>query len=170
LLEVAARTDFAAKFTHISERESRVDDLTISICAVLLAEACNIGFEPLVRGDLPALRRSRLSWINQNFIRNETLTESNACLVAAPNSIPLVHRWGGGEVASADGLRFVVPVRTIHAGPNPKYFGYELGVTYYNLVSDQYTGLTSYLALFVTVSACSPLSSNSPRSSTLPKS
>jgi TnpA family transposase len=118
-----------------------VDDLTISICAVLLAEACNIGFEPLVRGDLPALRRSRLSWINQNFIRNETLTEANACLVAAQNSIPLVHRWGGGEVASADGLRFVVPVRTIHAGPNPKYFGYELGVTYYNLVSDQYTGL-----------------------------
>ena len=142
LLEVAARTDFAAKFTHISERESRVDDLTISICAVLLAEACNIGFEPLVRGDLPALRRSRLSWINQNFIRNETLTEANACLVAAQNSIPLVHRWGGGEVASADGLRFVVPVRTIHAGPNPKYFGYELGVTYCNLVSDQYTGLS----------------------------
>ena len=141
LLEVAARTDFAAKFTHVSERESRVDDLTISICAVLLAEACNIGFEPLVRSDLPALRRSRLSWINQNFIRNETLTEANACLVAAQNSIPLVHRWGGGEVASADGLRFVVPVRTIHAGPNPKYFGYELGVTYYNLVSDQFTGL-----------------------------
>jgi Tn3 transposase DDE domain-containing protein len=45
LLEVAARTDFAAKFTHVSERESRVDDLTISICAVLLAEACNIGFD-----------------------------------------------------------------------------------------------------------------------------
>jgi TnpA family transposase len=140
-LEVAARTDFAAKFTHVSERESRVDDLRISVCAVLIAEACNIGFEPLIRNDLPALRRSRLSWVNQNFIRNETLTEANACLVAAQNSIPLVHRWGGGEVASADGLRFLVPVRTIHAGPNPKYFGYELGVTYYNLVSDQYTGL-----------------------------
>ena len=40
--------------------------------------------------------------------------------------------------ALPDGLRFVVSVRTIHAGPNPKYFGYELGVTYYNLVSDQY--------------------------------
>ena len=114
---------------------------TITICAVLSAEACNIGFEPLVRSDLPALRRSRLSWINQNFIRNETLTEANICLVAAQNSIPLVRHWGGGEVASADGLRFVVPVRTIHAGPNPEYFGYELGVTYYNLVSDQYTGL-----------------------------
>jgi TnpA family transposase len=52
---------------------------------------------------------------------------------------------GGGAVASADGLRFVVPVRTIHAGPNPKYFGYELGVTYYNLVSDQYTGLNTII-------------------------
>jgi len=54
-----------------------------------------------------------------------------------------MHAWGGGEVASADGLRFVVPVRTIHAGPNPKYFGYERGVTYYNFVSDQFTGLNA---------------------------
>jgi TnpA family transposase len=46
-------------------------------------------------------------------------------------------------VASADGLRFVVPVRTLHAGPNPKYFGYKRGVTYYNLFSDQFTGLNA---------------------------
>ncbi len=143
LLEIAARTNFAAKFTHVSERESRVSDLALSVCAVLIAEACNIGLEPLVRNDVPALRRARLSWVNQNFIRNETLVEANACLVAAQNSIPLVHTWGGGEVASADGLRFVVPVRTIHAGPNPKYFGYERGVTYYNLISDQFTGLSA---------------------------
>ena len=44
-------------------------------------------------------------------------------------------------MASADGLRFVVPVRTVHAGPNPKYFGMGDGVTYYNLVSNQFTGL-----------------------------
>ena len=103
-------------------------DLAVSICAVQIAEACNIGLEPLVRNEVPALRRSRLSWVNQNFVRNETITEANASLVAAQNNIPLVHAWGGGEVASADGLRFVVPVRTIHAGPNPKYFGYERGV------------------------------------------
>jgi TnpA family transposase len=36
-----------------------------------------------------------------------------------------------------------VPVRTLHAGPNPKYFGFERGVTYYNLVSDQFTGLNA---------------------------
>jgi hypothetical protein len=28
-----------------------------------------------------------------------------------------------GEGASADGVRFVVPVATVHIGPNPKYFG-----------------------------------------------
>jgi hypothetical protein len=143
LLEIAARTGFTSWFTHVSERQSRMTDPPTSLCAVLLAEACNIGLEPLVRSDTAALRRARLSWVNLNFIRNETLTEANACLVAAQNNIPLVQAWGGGEVASADGLRFVVPVRTLHAGPNPKYFGYERGITYYNLVSDQFTGLNA---------------------------
>jgi TnpA family transposase len=143
LLEIAGRTDFVSKFTHVSERESRMGDLPTSLCACLLADACNIGPEPLIRGDVPALRRTRLSWVSQNFIRNETLTEANVCLVAEQNRIPLVREWGGGEVASADGLRFVVPVRTLHAGPNPKYFGYERGITYYNLISDQFTGLNA---------------------------
>ena len=140
LLEIAARTGFSNEFTHISERDSRASELVTSICAVLVAQACNTGTGPLERNDVPALRRSRLSWVNQNYIRNETLTAANACLVSAQNRIPLVHHWGGGEVASADGLRFVVPVRTVHAGPNPKYFGMGDGVTYYNLVSNQIHG------------------------------
>ncbi len=143
LLEIAGRTSFISKFTHVSERESRMSDLATSISACLLADACNIGMEPLIRHDVPALRRTRLSWVSQNFIRNETLTEANACLVSEQNRIPLVRHWGGGEVASADGLRFVVPVRTLHSGPNPKYFGYERGITYYNLVSNQFTGLNA---------------------------
>jgi TnpA family transposase len=32
-------------------------------------------------------------------------------------------------------------VRTVHAGPNPKYFGFGRGVTYYNLMSGQFSGL-----------------------------
>ena len=43
-------------------------------------------------------------------------------------------------VASADGLRFVVPVRTVSAGSNPKYFGVGKGITYYNFTSNQFTG------------------------------
>lgn len=143
LLEIDARTGFAGAFTHASEADARARELPMSLCAVLLAEACNTGLEPLVRPDVQALRRSRLSWVRQNYLRAETLTQANARLVTAQNGIDLARRWGGGDVASADGLRFVVPVRTIHAGPNPKYFGADRGVTYYNLVSDQFTGLNA---------------------------
>ena len=142
-MEIAARTGFTDSFTHLTERTARTQDLNTSLCAVLLAEACNTGPEPLIRHDVPALRRDRLSWVNQNFLRDDTLVAANALLVAAQNQVALAHAWGGGEVASADGIRFVVPVRTVHAGPNPKYFGFGRGVTWYNLLSDQCSGLNA---------------------------
>ncbi len=141
ILEIAARTGFTDAFTHISERTARAADLPISLCAVLMAEACNTGPEPLIRGDIPALKRERLSWVDQNYVRDDTLTAANAMLVNAQSRLVLATLWGGGEVASADGIRFVVPVRTVHAGPNPKYFGVGRGVTWYNLISDQFSGL-----------------------------
>jgi TnpA family transposase len=141
LLEIAARTGFTEAFTHVAESAARAEGLSTSLCAVLLAEACNTGIEPLLRSEVPALRRDRLTWVNQNYVRDDTLTDANARLVAAQNRILLAHAWGGGEVASADGIRFVVPVRTVHSRPNPKYFGRERGVTWYNLLSDQFTGL-----------------------------
>ncbi|MBV8265443.1 MAG: Tn3 family transposase [Planctomycetaceae bacterium] len=140
LLEIQARTNFAGAFTHVSEGTARVGDLATSVCAVLLAEACNIGLEPLVRPDVPALTRGRLTWVQQNYVRAETLIRANAQLVDAQAKIPLAQAWGGGEVASADGLRFVVPVRSVNAGPNSKYFGTGRGITYYNFTSDQFTG------------------------------
>lgn len=140
LLEMHVRTGFADEFMHVSENEARVSDLPVSICAVLLAEACNIGLEPLVRRGVPALTRGRLTWVQQNYIRAETLTRANARLVDAQTEIPLARSWGGGEVASADGLRFVTPIRTVNSGPNRKYFGSKRGITYYNFTSDQFTG------------------------------
>ena len=140
LLEVLAWTNFAGEFRHVSQGDARVGDLDLSPCAVLLAEACNIGLEPLVRPDVPALTRGRLSWVQQNYIRAETIAKANARPVDYQAQIPLARAWGGGEVASADGLRFIVPVRTLNAGPNPKYFHAGRGVTYYNFTSDQFTG------------------------------
>ena len=140
LLEVHAWTGFASQFTHLSESGSRVEDLSTSICAALLGEACNVGLEPLAQREVPALTRGRLAWVQQNYVRAETLIQANARLVDYQATLPLARRWGGGEVASADGLRFVVPVRTLNAGPNPKYFGVGRGVTYYNFSSDQFTG------------------------------
>jgi len=140
LLEIHAHTGFADAFTHVSESNARADDLAISICAVLIAEACNIGIEPLIKHNIPALTRHRLNWVKQNYLRAETLTSANSQLVDYHTSIPLAKSWGGGEVASADGMRFVTPVRTINSGPNKKYFGSERGITWYNFISDQFSG------------------------------
>jgi TnpA family transposase len=143
LLEIAARTGCMEAFTHLTERTARAADLTTSLCAVLMAEACNTGPEPFVRQDTPSLKRDRLLWVDQNYVREDTLIACNAVLVAAQNRIALARAWGGGDVASADGMRFVVPVRSIHAAPNPKYFNRGRGVTWYNLLSDQGTGLNA---------------------------
>ncbi len=129
LLEINAHTGFADEFFHASEASARVDDLPVSISAVLMAEACNIGLEPLIRSNVPALTRHRLNWTKANYLRAETITSANARLVDFQATLPLAQIWGGGEVASADGMRFVTPVRTINAGPNRKYFGNNRGIT-----------------------------------------
>jgi len=69
LLEAADWTGFPVEFTHVSEGTSRAEDLHLSVCAVLVAEACNIGLEPLVEPVRAALTRARLSWVEQNYLR-----------------------------------------------------------------------------------------------------
>lgn len=140
-LEVMRRTGFAKAFTHLSERHARVEHFETSLCAVLVAESCNIGIEAVSRQDVPALRRERLAWVSQNFIRPETISAANARIVSAHAALPLAKLWGAGDVASADGMRFTAPASAIHAGPNPKYFGQSRGVTWYNLLSNQFSGL-----------------------------
>ena len=140
ILEIHGWTGFGNEFRHISESNARVRDLEISICAVLVAEACNTGLEPFVRSDVPALTYRRLLWVQQNYIRPETLIRANARLVDAQSQIPLAQAFGGGEVASADGLRFVVPVRTLNAGPSSEYYPGQRGLTYYNFASNQFSG------------------------------
>lgn len=140
LLEIHTHTGFAGEFTHVSKSNARANDLTTSICAVLLSEACNIGLEPLIKHHIPALTRHRLNWVKQNYLRAETLIKANAQLVDYQTTLSLAKRWGGGEVASADGMRFTTPAQTINAGYNRKYFGSSRGITWYNFVSDQYSG------------------------------
>jgi len=139
LLEIDQLTGFTREFIHVSEKEARADDFSLSLCAVLLAEACNIGIGDVVNPEVPALRRNRLLWIQQNYIRNETITYANAKLVEAQTNILLAQKWGGGHVASADGQRFVVPIQSLNAAANWKYFGQGKGVTYFTFMSDQFS-------------------------------
>jgi hypothetical protein len=116
VLEVALRTGFTEAFTHLTDRSARTADFALSLCAALLAEACNTGPEPFIRHDTLALRRDRIAWVKQNYLRDETITARNAILVAAQNRIALVHARGGGEIASADGMRFVVKINSARSG------------------------------------------------------
>jgi TnpA family transposase len=135
--EVAAWTGCLDDFTHISEGSIRAKDMNLTLCAVLLSEAINMGLSPFVDPNNPALTRGRLTWARHNYIRTETIVKANARLVAMQDTIPLAHAWGGGEVAVADGLRFVVPVRSAHAGASNRYFGRQRGITWYHWTVDQ---------------------------------
>jgi TnpA family transposase len=141
LLEVHGWTGFLDEYTHVGERGPRMDRLPVSVAALLVAEACNVGLTPVTDPNNPALTRARLSHVDQNYLRADTHSSANARLVDAQAGIGVAQLWGGGLVASADGLRFVVPVQTINALPSPRYFGRGRGVTWLNAINDQVAGI-----------------------------
>jgi TnpA family transposase len=141
ILEVHAWTGFLDEYTHVGELGPRMGDLPVSVAALLVAEACNVGLTPVTNPNVPALTRGRLSHVDQNYLRGQTHSASNARLIEAQPGIWVARLWGGGLVASVDGLRFVVPVHTINAAPSPRYFGLGRGVTWLNAVNDQVAGI-----------------------------
>ncbi|MGS2811046.1 Tn3 family transposase [Nocardia sp. MW-W600-9] len=144
VLEVMSwQPGFTEAFTHASGNPARVADLGLSVAAVLCAHAMNVGFAPVTSPGVEALTRDRLHHVDQSYIRFDTLAAANVALIEAQAQIPLAQVWGGGLVASVDGLRFVVPVRTIHARPNAKYFGRGRGITWLNMINDQAAGLAA---------------------------
>ena len=145
LLEVNAWTGFTDAFTHVSNAETRLQDHAVSVCAVLLTQACNVPISTVARGDVAALRSARLAWVDANYIRPDTVTPANDRFVDYQTTIPITAHWGGGEVTSADGLRFTVPVQSISTRPNPRYFGTGRGVTFFNYVADNYIGWANVL-------------------------
>src|SRR5690606_41216313 len=54
---------------------------------------------------------------------------------------PRARAWGRGLVASVDARRFVVPVPSVDARPNPTYFGRRGGATWLNMINAQAAGL-----------------------------
>jgi TnpA family transposase len=142
LLEMFALTGAVDCFTHVSGAQTRMDELEISLCAVLVAEACNIGLRPVVNPAVRALTRGRLRHVDAAYLRPETLAAANARFIAAQGAIDIVRHWGGGLIASADGLRLVVPVKSLWAGPNPRYFGLRhRGATWLNVINDRVMGI-----------------------------
>jgi len=59
LLEVHAWTGFLHAYVHVSGHDTRMSDLPISVAALLIAEACNVGLVPVTDPDVEALTRGR---------------------------------------------------------------------------------------------------------------
>ena len=112
-----------------------------TLSSLLVSEACNVGLTPVADENHPPLRRDRLNWVAHNYLRSATHAGANTRLVDyhTPLPLPLAQAWGGGEMASADGMRFVIPVSTIHAAYNPRYFGRQRGSTLYSWIADTHT-------------------------------
>lgn len=141
LIEMEAKAPFTRDFVPVTESLAHDPDLPLTICGVLIADACNVSFGPIAREDHPALTIERLAFVKQNYFRADTYAAANRRLVDMQKKIDLVKYWGAGEVASADGLRFVVPVPSANAMPNSKYFGPDRGVTLYSVMTNQFTTL-----------------------------
>jgi TnpA family transposase len=141
LFEVHSWTGFLDAFVHLGDGTTRMKDLPTSVVALLVSEACNIGMTPVTNPGHEALTRSRLVHVDQFYLRADTIAAANAKLIEAQSEVPIVQFWGDGLLASVDGLRFVVPVRTISAAPSPKYFGFKRGITWLNAVNDQVAGI-----------------------------
>ena len=130
-------------FTSISGAESQLADLHVTVAALLVCRACNLDYTPIIKNGVTPLTRDRLSHVDQNYLRGDTYSAANVPLIEGQADNALARVWGGGRVASVDGMRFVVPVNTIHARPNRRYFGRRRGSTWLNMVNDQAVGLAS---------------------------
>ncbi|WP_329613276.1 Tn3 family transposase [Streptomyces brevispora] len=140
LLEVFSWTGADQAFTSVTGAGPRLKDLHVTIAALLVAHGCNVGYTPVI-GGVDALKYGRLSHVDQTYLRLTTYRAANAALIEAQAAIGLAAAWGGGLVASVDGMRFVVPVPSVYARPNPKYFGRRGGATWLNMINDQAAGL-----------------------------
>lgn len=134
LLEVHARTGMFDCFEHIGGKVARAPDLDLTLTALLVHRSTNIGLEPVIKPGEKALTRSQLAAADSGYFSPANMGAASGLLVQRQGDIDLVGDWGGGHVASADGMRFTVPVRSIHTRPNRKYFSTGRGATWLNVV------------------------------------
>lgn len=113
LLEVHARTGMFDQMGHISGSHLRRDDLDISLAALTVARSCNVGLVPVIKSGTPALTEHRLLGVEKGYFHGEGIAAASARLVETQAPIDITADWGGGLVASVDGMRFVVPVRSL---------------------------------------------------------
>ena len=135
LAEVHGWTGFAERFCHL--RTGATADDNVALMTALLADATNLGLARMARSS-KIFSHSKLLWIAEWHIRDETYQAGLACLVDAIHAQPFTKVWGDGDTSSSDGQFFKAGGHgEARADYNAKY-GSEPGVKFYTHVSDRY--------------------------------
>jgi TnpA family transposase len=133
--EVHGWTGFADRFAHL--RTGAPPDDARALMTTVLADATNLGLTRMSRS-AGAFSHSRLLWIAEWHVRDETYQAALACLVDAIHEQPFTKIWGDGDTSSSDGQFFRAGGHgEARADYNAKY-GSEPGVKFYTHVSDRY--------------------------------
>ena len=103
----------------------------------LLADATNLGLARMARS-AKIFSHSKLLWIAEWHVRDETYRSALACLTEAIHAQPFTRIWGDGGTSSSDGQFFKAGGHgEARADYNAKY-GSEPGVKFYTHISDRY--------------------------------
>ena len=133
--EVHGWTSFADRFVHL--RAGAPPDDPRALMTAVLADATNLGLTRMARST-GAFSHSRLLWIAEWHVRDETYQAALACLSDAIHAQPFTKVWGDGGTSSSDGQFFRAGGHgEARADHNAKY-GSEPGVKFYTHVSDRY--------------------------------
>jgi TnpA family transposase len=135
LAEVHGWTGFAERFGHL--RTGAPPDDSQALMTALLADATNLGLARMARSS-KVFSHSKLLWIAEWHVRDETYQAALACLADAIHARPFTKIWGDGDTSSSDGQFFKAGGHgEARADYNAKY-GSEPGVKFYTHVSDRY--------------------------------
>ncbi|WP_345353889.1 Tn3 family transposase [Actinoallomurus liliacearum] len=136
LIELDARTNFLACFTHAGGRKHvQSVELKRNILAVLIAGVTNLGLARM--SEACGVSVDVLAWTQEWYVREETLREANTILVNHHYGLELAKAFGGGTMSSSDGQRFPVRGKSLTARDMNIHGGRVLST--YTHVSDQWS-------------------------------
>jgi TnpA family transposase len=136
IAEVNGWTGFAERFGHL--RTGAPPEESVGLMTALLADVTNLGLARMARSS-KIFSHSKLLWIAEWHVRDETYQAALACLIEAIHAQPFTRVWGDGGTSSSDGQFFKAGGHgEARADYNAKY-GSEPGVKFYTHVSDRYS-------------------------------
>jgi Tn3 transposase DDE domain len=135
LMEVDGWTGFSRHFVHL--RDGTMPNDRISLLTAILADAINLGLNRMAEA-CPGSSLSRLSWIVDWHVRDETYSKALAEIVNYHHRLAFAEHWGEGTTSSSDGQRFQTGGHGQGIGQVNARYGSQPGALFYTHVSDQY--------------------------------